>query len=72
MESPSISEPSFEEIQIPVPFGFVSGKYWSRIINYYLETRVFIVIGVRRLFSHGIPVFLNIPSSIQKLLPKIF
>jgi len=24
---PSVSGPSFEEIQIPVPFGFVSGKY---------------------------------------------
>lgn len=35
---PSISRPLFEEIQIPVPFGFVSGKYQSiqnSIINYY-------------------------------------
>ncbi|XP_025197759.1 probable serine hydrolase isoform X3 [Melanaphis sacchari] len=25
----SVSGPSFEEIQIPVPFGFVSGKWWG-------------------------------------------
>jgi len=34
---PSVNRPSFEEIQIPVPFGFVSGKYQSHIINYYWD-----------------------------------